>query len=113
MRLDNLKQVKLEKATRTKQANGTYKNTYTKIMEAYLIHTPIDDAVSATIYGNTLNKMTRFTSKDRAFNDTVVSKLNNTSDNINLYYIEMDGVTYSIRTVRPYKQYITIDVEAI
>ena len=113
MRLDNLKKIILKKSIKEKQLNGTYINNYRNISEAYIIHNPIEDELSATIYGTDLNRIVRITSKDLEFNNLIKSKLNSNEDNIKMYYIELENVLYTIEMVKPYKNYNVMDLKQI
>ena len=113
MRIDRQSQITLYKATKTKQSNGALINTYTKQMTAYVEHNALQDQVSATIYGKDINNIIRLTSKNNALNEFIESKMNNSSDNISMYYIALNGVKYKIRAFYKARLYSTIDIEKI
>lgn len=100
MQLRYLKSVDLKKATKTKQPNGTYIETLTKV-SSYSIQTQeLNDEISASIYGADLNKITRIKSVNRELEVYLKSKLNNDDDNISKYFIIMDGYQHKIKSVR-------------
>ena len=63
MLLRYLVPITLKKATKTKNANGTYSNTY-EVISNHNVQTQnlMDDSVSATIYGAKISKMLRLSS---------------------------------------------------
>lgn len=100
MLLRYLKQVTLKKATKVKQANGTYTNSYEDI-ETYNVQTQnlTDDEVSATIYGANINKMLRLSSPLKELEEYLLPKVDNKEDNISYYYIAIGTKTYKIVAV--------------
>ena len=100
MLLRYLKKITLKKATKTKQANGTYKNVYEDI-QSYNVQMQnlTDDEISATIYGAKINKMLRLTSPLNKLEKYLLPKVDNKQDNISSYYIEQDDKTYKITSV--------------
>lgn len=100
MLLRYLKEVKLKKATKTKQNNGTYTNIYIDV-GTYKIQTQdlTDDQVSATIYGADIRKMLRISSPLKDLENYLLPKVDNLQDNISLYYIEYDRHLYKIKSV--------------
>ena len=100
MQLRYLKSVDLKKATKTKQPNGTYIETLTKV-SSYSIQTQeLNDEISASIYGADLHKITRIKSVNRELEVYLKPKLNNDSDNISKYFIFIDNIQYKIKSVR-------------
>ena len=95
-----LNNVELDKATRIRQANGTILSTYTKVEDYKVSPQELTDEVSAAIYGSDVVRMLRLTSPRRVLEQFLRSKVNNTSDNISLYTIVLDGFRYKIVTVR-------------
>ena len=89
MLLRYLTPITLKKASKVKQANGTYNNTYEDI-DNYNVQMQnlTDDEVSATIYGAKINKMLRFTSPLNKLEKYLLPKVDNKQDNISDYYIE-------------------------
>ena len=100
MLLRYLKPVTLQKASKQKQANGTYKNMYEKI-SVYNVQKQdlTDDEVSATIYGANINKMLRISSPLGKLEEYLLPKVDNKQDNISYYYIVMGTKTYKIASV--------------
>lgn len=100
MLLRYLKEVKLKKATKTKQNNGTYINVYTDV-GTYKVQTQdlTDDQVSATIYGSDITKMIRISSPLKNLENYLLPKVDNLQDNISLYYIEYKSHLYKINSV--------------
>lgn len=110
MLLRYLKPIVLKKATKQKQANGTYKNTYEKI-DDYNVQTQnlTDDEVSATIYGANINKMLRLSSPLGELEEYLLPKVDNKQDNISYYYIFIGNKTYKIVSVAEDR----IDIELV
>ena len=102
MQLRYLKDIKLVKATKTKQSNGSYINTYTLIDEYKVQVQELTDAVSASIYGATINKMYRISSPLKDLENYLKPKNNSKADNISLYFIEYNSGLYKISAVRDY-----------
>lgn len=100
MQLRYLKSVDLKKATKTKQPNGTYIETLT-LISSYQVQTQeLNDDVSVSVYGADLHKITRIKSVNGELEVYLKSKLNNEEDNISKYYIYLDNVKHSIKSVR-------------
>jgi hypothetical protein len=100
MLLRYLKPTTLHKAEKTKQKNGIYTNSYTKIND-YKVQTQnlTDDEVSATIYGANINKMLRLSSPLHELEKYLLPKVDNKTDNISLYYIKYNDKLYKINAV--------------
>lgn len=110
MLLRYLKEVTLNKATKIKQSNGTYTNSYTKINDYKVqMQDLTDDVVSATIYGANLSKMSRIISPLHKLEKFLLPKVNNKADNISQYYIFIDNKVYKISSVSETK----IDIELV
>lgn len=100
MQLRYLKEIELHKASRVKQSNGTYINTYT-LQDKYMVEfQELTDEVSASVYGTTINKMYRISSPYHKLENTLKSKVNETDDNISLYTIKYNSSYYKISAVR-------------
>lgn len=110
MLLRYLKPVTLQKASKQKQANGTYKNMYEKIT-VYNVQMQdlTDDEVSATIYGANITKMLRLSSPLHKLEKYLLPKVDNKADNISQYYIFYEGRTYKIVSVSNTR----IDIELV
>ena len=101
MLLRYLKNAILKKATKTKQANGTYKETLVDIKAYRVQEQELNDEVSASIYGANIYKMIRTKSVRQELEDYLYSKVNNKQDNISNYYVFIDGKKYKIVSVNP------------
>lgn len=90
----------LKRATKTKNPNGTYSNTY-EVISTYKVQSQnlMDDSVSATIYGASINKMLRISSPLGNLEKYLLPKVDNQQDNISNYYIFIDNKTYKINSV--------------
>ena len=110
MLLRYLKLITLNKATKIKNSNGTYTNTYTKI-DAYKVQMQdlTDDEISASIYGANITKMLRISSPLNKLEKYLLPKVNNKIDNISQYYIFFDNRTYKIASVSNSR----IDIELV
>lgn len=99
--------IELKKATKVKQSNGVYIDSYESIDNYYTQKQSLTDEVSATIYGANLNNILRLKSTDRSLEDYLKTKLNNQQDNISKYFIFIDNVQYKIIAVND--EYIDIE----
>lgn len=110
MLLRYLKPITLKKASKNKQANGTYKNTYSDI-KTYRVQLQniTDDEISATIYGAKISKMLRLSSPLSDLEEYLLPKVDNKQDNISDYYIEYRNKTYKIVSVSEDR----IDIELV
>lgn len=110
MLLKYLKSISLKIAEKQKQANGTYKNLYTKISDYNVqIQDLTDDEISATIYGANINKMLRLSSPLHKLEKYLLPKVDNKEDNISQYYVYYEGRTYKIVSVSNTR----IDIELV
>ena len=100
MQLCRLKPAILKVTTKTKQANGSYVETYSKVADYKVILQELVDEVSASIYGANLNKTYRVSSPRRTLEIYLRSKLNNTSDNISKYCLFIQNKQYKIVSVK-------------
>lgn len=100
MQLRYLKNVKLYKAIKVKQANGVKVNSYTKIDDYKAQLQEITDEASISIYGATVNKMYRLSSPRKVLEQYLKPKINDNQDNISLYFVEYNNVLYKINAVR-------------
>lgn len=99
MLLRYLRNVILQKATRTKRENGTPQDTFEDIRQYRAQEQELDDEVSASIYGANLYKMTRIKSVRNELENYLYTKVNNNEDNISNYYILIDNKKYKIKSV--------------
>lgn len=109
MLLRYLEPIELLKATKVKQPNGTFINQYEKIDDYKVQKQTVESEVDAQVYGSDITKMLRLTSPYNELEEYLLSKLNNSEDNISKYYISDDGVKYKIVAVNPYR----VDIERI
>ena len=110
MLLRYLKLVVLKKATKIKQSNGTFINSYTNVGD-YKVQTQdlTDDEVSASVYGANITKMLRLSSPLNELEKYLLPKVNNKLDNISQYYIFFDNRCYKIISVSNNR----IDIELV
>ena len=99
MLLRYLKQITLQKATRTKRPNGTPEDTFQDIRRYKVQEQELDDEVSASVYGANLYKMTRIKSVRSELENYLYTKVNNKEDNISNYYIVIKNKKYKIKSV--------------
>lgn len=95
-----LEEVKLLKSVNTKQANGVYKKTFEIVGKPYQVQArTLNDEVSATIYGANIVKMLNISSPLGNLEALLMPKVDNTEDNISLYFIERNNHRYKIVSV--------------
>lgn len=100
MLLRYLEKVTLRKAIKTKQSNGVYVNTYEDVSSYNCtIQDLVADEISATIYGASINKMMRLLSPLKDMESFLLTKVNNTQDNISKYFVDYNGNLYKIVSV--------------
>ena len=99
MLLRYLKYATLQKATRTKRANGTPEDTFQDIKQYKVQEQELNDEVSASVYGANLYKMTRIKSVRNELESYLYTKVNNKEDNISNYYIVIGNKKYKIKSV--------------
>lgn len=99
MLLRYLKDVMLQKATRTKRPNGTPLDTFEDIGLYRIQEQELDDEVAASVYGANLYKMIRIKSVRQTLEDYLYTKVSNKEDNISNYYIMLNNKRYKIKAV--------------
>lgn len=110
MLLRYLKSVVLKKATKVKQSNGTFINSYTNVGNYKVqMQNLTDDEISATIYGAKITKMFRLSTPLGDLEEYLLPKVDNKQDNISDYYVEYNDKTYKIVSVSEDK----IDIELV
>lgn len=110
MLLRYLNLITLNKATKIKNSNGTYTNSYTKIDDYKVqMQNLTDDEISATIYGAKITKMFRLSTPLGNLEEYLLPKVDNKQDNISDYYVEYNDKTYKIVSVSENK----IDIELV
>ena len=90
----------LDKATYTRQNNGTIIASYTKQADYNVQLQELTDEISASIYGADVNRMYRVSSPRCVLETFLFSKVNNSSDNVSLYSLLINGHRYKIVNVR-------------
>ena len=103
-----LQEITLEKQTLEKQANGVKTAAYTEVGYYHIQVQELTDEISANVYGADVNRMYRISSPRYALEAFLFGKVNNTSDNISLYFVVLNGARYKIRVVR--KHWIDIEL---
>ena len=97
------KPIVLKKATKIKQSNGTYKDTYETIGTYNVMEQFLTSEIDAQIYGSDVDKIIRLKSPKSELEDYLYQRLNNKTDNVSKYVIEMNEANYKIVAVNPYK----------
>ena len=100
--------IELDKATNTRQPNGTILSTYAKVADYKVQLQELTDEISASIYGADVNRMYRVSSPHYVLESFLFSKVNNTSDNVSLYSMVIEDQRYRIVVVR--KHWIDIEL---
>ena len=95
-----LKPSVLYKAIKVKQPNGIYTKEFEKIDDYNVEVNNLTDEVSATIYGANIDNMLNIDDSLGNLYKYLNPKVENESDNISLYYIEIDGTKYKIKSVK-------------
>lgn len=90
----------VQKATKTKQPNGTIISSYTDVKKYKIQLQELVDQISASIYGADVNRMYRINSPRNDLEKFLFSKVNNSSDNISYYVLVIQDKRYKITTVR-------------
>ena len=96
-------------STKQKQANGKSISTYSKVEDYKVQIQELTDEVSAQIYGADVVRMLRVSSPFHALEEFLYSKVNNSSDNISLYTLLINGFRYKVKVVRSH----WVDIELI
>ena len=99
MLLRYIKKAELKKATKTKQANGTYTESLENVKKYKVQIQDLNDEISASIYGANIYKMMRIRSVREVLEKYLYKKVNNKQDNISNYYIFIDERKYKIVSV--------------
>lgn len=102
-----LQTVTLLKSVNEKQPNGSTVKGFVPIDSYRVQKKTLDDEVNATIYGADITKMWDISSPLKDLEDYLIPKVDNQEDNISLYFINLEGSRYKIRSVK--KSGITIE----
>ena len=92
--------IELDKETKTKQSNGLKISSYEKVQDYKVQVQELTDQISASIYGADVNRMYRVSSPHNALENFLKSKVNESSDNVSLYSLLLNGWRYRIVVVR-------------
>ena len=103
-----LQNITLLKQTLTKQENGVKTATFEEVGSFEIQLQEMTDEISANVYGADVNRMYRISSPHYVLEAFLFEKVNNTSDNISLYFVALNGAKYKIRVVR--KHWIDIEL---
>ena len=99
MLLRYLENAVLSKATKTKEANGTYTEQLSKVRDYKVQERELDDEISASIYGANVHKMLRIKSPKKELENYLYPKVTNNQDNVSDYYITIKNRRYKIVSV--------------
>ena len=92
--------IELDKETKTKQPNGLKISSYEKVQDYKVQVQELTDQISASIYGADVNRMYRVSSPHNVLENFLKSKVNESSDNVSLYTLLLNGWRYRIVVVR-------------
>lgn len=108
MQLRRLKECLLLFNSPEKQANGTYKDSYTEIKSYKVIKQELQDEISASIYGANVNKTIRISSIRNELEKYLKNKVGNNQDNVSKYFIVLENKKYKI--VSPKENWIDVEL---
>jgi len=107
MQLRYLVDCELQKVTKTQQENGSFVDTYT-LIKSYTIETKeLSSLTEATLYGADIDKMLYIYSLRSELETFLLTKENNSEDNISNYYISLNSSRYKIVGIRSGRVAIT------
>lgn len=89
----------LLKTDNVKQSNGVYTKTFNKIDDYEVAKQSLKDQISATIYGANIDKMLKISTALGNLEAYLLPKVDNKADNISLYFIQINGTKYKIKSV--------------
>lgn len=95
-----LKEASLLKSDKVKQPNGSYVKSFILIDKYNVQVNNLEDEINATIYGANIDKMLSIMDALGNLYAFLFSKVDNTKDNISLYYIQIGNVRYKIKSVK-------------
>jgi hypothetical protein len=96
MQLRYLKSCELQDATKTQQDNGSFITTYSSVGTYCVEVKELSGMVEATLYGADIDKMLYIYSLRQELETFLLTKENNSSDNISDYYICLNSSRYKI-----------------
>ena len=105
--LTRLESIDLYRIGKETLPDGDVQETETQIGTYKVVIQELNDNVSATIYGADITKMWDISSPLKDLEDYLIPKVDNQEDNISLYFINLEGSRYKIRSVK--KSGITIE----
>lgn len=109
MQLSRLVKVVLKSSIKEKQNNGSYITSYNEIESYKVQKQDLNDEISISVYGANVINMLRLSSPKRDLEKFLLTKVNETNDNISKYFIFIEETAYKIKSVKSK----WIDVERI
>lgn len=101
MRLVRLESITLYKIEKSTGPDGDPIETFTKVDDYKVAVQYLDDSVAAAIYGANVNKIYRISSLKKDLEELLLSKINNTDDNLSIYNVEYKGNKFGLQKVTP------------
>ena len=89
----------MQKATKTKQPNGTHTEALTDVGIYTVQPQELTDEISASIYGANVYKMLRVRSVNKDLENYLYDKATNKQDNISSYYVFINNRKYKVNAV--------------
>ncbi len=100
MQINRLITVALKSSIKEKQLNGTYTIKYNEIKPYKVQREDLTDEISASIYGANVVNMLRLSSPKKDLEKFLLTKVNESIDNISKYFIFINDATYKIKSVK-------------
>lgn len=100
MQLRYTKTCDLYIATRVKQNNGVYIDSFSFEKSYVIVSQELVDEISVSMYGADLNNMLRIKSIKGELEADLKPKMIHLKDNVSKYHIVMNGLLYRIKAVR-------------
>lgn len=100
MELHKLIDITLQKSELNKQPNGVKVTEYVYINDYKAWEQSLDDEVNSQIYGANIYKVKRLKTPRKDLEKFLMTKVNNSNDNISKYFIFIDGNTYKINDAK-------------
>lgn len=94
-----MQEATLQKATKTKQANGTHTEELNNVGNYVVQPQELTDEISASIYGANVYKMLRIRSVNKDLENFLYDKATNKVDNISSYYVSLNNRKYKVKAV--------------
>ena len=102
MQLRYLQEIALYKTTRKKQPNGSYIDSYDFVKAYETQEQELTDDVSVSMYGADIRNITRIKSIKGELEAYLKPLMVSEEDNISKYIIVLNGLKYSVKTVKSY-----------